>query len=501
MRFGIDFGTTRTVVAAVDRGNYPVLPVTDFEGDPCGYIPSAVALDGDRLVGGWEALALDSPTLVRSFKRLLSDGDTTAETPVRLGKQERPLGEVLVTFADVVVRQLREHAGDEEIEVVLGVPANARSAQRLLTLDAFTRAGATVLGMVNEPSAAAFEYTHLHSRTLSSRRSNVIVYDLGGGTFDVTLMRIDGPEHVVETSLGISRLGGDDFDEALADLALSTAGRSDDVFGRRARQKIVDEARTAKEQLKPQSRRMILELGDDDAIVPVAEFYEEVTPLVEQTLEVMQPLIGASESLTETEIAGIYLVGGASALPLVPRMLRERFGRRVHRSPLPTASTAVGLAIAADPDSDYHLRDRLSRGIGVFRERDAGAAVSFDALVGPDAQAGSGDGITITRSYRAAHNVGWFRYVEYSALDAATDHPGDFTLLTEVLVPFDPALRELSDVELAAVPVGRCEDGPEVIETVTVDGNGIAAIRIQCPEDGFEVTATVNVGQPVKVSR
>ncbi|MDO5670680.1 MAG: Hsp70 family protein [Corynebacterium sp.] len=485
MRFGIDFGTTRTVIAAVDRGNYPVVNVADTDGDPREYIPSVVALDGDRLVGGWEALAVDDPTVTRSFKRLLTSPDVTADTPVPLGTEQRPLGEVLATFADGVVKQLRSYG---DVEVVLGVPANARSAQRLLTLDAFRRAGANVIGMVNEPSAAAFEYTHRHARTLTARRSSVIVYDLGGGTFDVTLMRIDGPSHVVETSLGISRLGGDDFDEALAELALATAGRADDVFGRRARQKLLDEARTAKEQLKPQSRRIIMELGDDDVIVPVPEFYASVAGLVEQTLEAMAPLIGADDTLTDTDIAGVYLVGGASALPLVPRMLRERFGRRVHRSPLPTASTAVGLAIAADPDSDYHLRDRLSRGIGVFRERDAGAAVSFDSLVGPEAQEDNDATITVTRRYRAAHNVGWFRYVEYSALEA-----GDLTLLAEVLVPFDPALRSLSDAELAAVPVERRDDGPEVIETVRIDPNGIASISIQCPADGFEVTATVSV--------
>ena len=79
--------------------------------------------------------------------------------------------------------------------------------------------------------------------------------------------------------------------------------------------------------------------------------------------------------------------------------------------------------------------------------------------------------------------------------DAGSDDPGDFTLLAEVLVPFDPALRQLSDAELAAVPVERTENGPEVVETVTVDAHGIAAIRIECPEDGFEVTATVNVGE------
>ena len=495
MRFGIDFGTTRTVIAAVDRGNYPVVNVVDTDGDPREYIPSVVALDGDRLVGGWEALAVDNPTVTRSFKRLLSSGSVTADTPVPMGSRERLLGDVLATFADGVVRHLRAHAGGEPIEIVLGVPANARSAQRLLTLDAFRRAGADVLGMVNEPSAAAFEYTHRHARTLTARRSSVIVYDLGGGTFDVTLMRIDGTQHVVETSLGISRLGGDDFDEALADLALTTAGRADDVFGRRARQKLLDEARTAKEQLKPQSRRIIMELGDDDVIVPVPEYYATVTGLVGQTLEAMAPLIGADESLADTDIAGVYLVGGASALPLVPRMLRERFGRRVHRSPLPTASTAVGLAIAADPDSDYLLRDRLSRGIGVFRERDAGAAVSFDTLVGPEAQADAGEAITVTRRYRAAHNVGWFRYVEYSALEADSAQPGDLTLLAEVVVPFDPALRSLSDTELLATPVERQENGPEVIETVRIDPNGIASISIQCPEDGFEVTATVSVGE------
>ncbi len=493
MRFGIDFGTTRTVIAAVDRGNYPVVNVMDTDGDSREFIPSVVALDGERLVGGWEALAVGGPTLTRSFKRLLTSHTVTAETPVGLGKEERPLGEVLKAFADGVVKQLREHAGDEDIELVLGVPANARSAQRLLTLDAFTRAGATVLGMVHEPSAAAFEYTHRHARTLTARRSSIIVYDLGGGTFDVTLMRLDGPEHIVETSLGISRLGGDDFDEVLADLALATAGRADDVFGRRARQSLLDEARTAKEQLKPQSRRIVMELGDDDVIVPVPEYYTSVTPLVEQTLAAMQPLVGVEESLTDTDIAGVYLVGGASALPLVPRMLRERFGRRVHRSPLPTASTAVGLAIAADPDSLYHLRDRLSRGIGVFRECDAGAAVSFDALVGPDAQAGADDTITVTRRYRAAHNVGWFRYVEYSALESDTGQPGDLALLAEVIVPFDPALRSLSDADLATVPVERREDGPEVVETVTIDPNGIASISIRCPEDGYEVTATVSV--------
>lgn len=348
-----------------------------------------------------------------------------------------------------------------------------------------------MLALVNEPSAAAFEYTHRHPRSLNSKRTSIVVYDLGGGTFDASLVRIDGTDHEVVQSLGVSRLGGDDFDEVLADLALAAAGREGDVFGDRARGRLLDEARTAKERLAPQSRRMVLELGDDDVVVPVDEFYSATTPLVAQSIEAMRPLIGETEAgtLSQTNIAGIYLVGGASGLPLVPRVLREEFGRRVHRSPYPAASTAIGLAIAADPSSGYRLQDRLSRGIGVFRERDSGNAVAFDALVSPAQPAGQDGTVTVTRRYRAAHNLGCFRFVEYSALDAAGDTVGDITLLAEILVPFDPELRDGRD--LSRVVVRRQDAGPEVVETVHVDANGITSIEIEIPEHGYRTAIEV----------
>lgn len=471
MRLGIDFGTTRTVVAAVDRGNYPVVPVSDTSGDAHDFIPSVVALDGGRVAAGWGAVDKDLPAQVRSIKRLLSDPAVTAGTPVDFGDQRRPLGEVLEAFAREVLRAVAAPAP----EVVLGVPANASSAQRLLTLDAFSRAGAHVAGLVNEPSAAAFEYSHRHARTLNTRRTGIIVYDLGGGTFDATYLRIDDDHHRVLDTRGIARLGGDDFDEVLADLALAAAGREGDVFGRRARRRLVDEARSAKEALKPQSRRIVLELGDDDVILPVADFYAAAAPLVERSLDAMAPLLGADESLSGTDIAGVYLVGGATSLPLVPRMLKERFGRRVHRSPLPTASTAVGLAIAADPASGYRLNDLASRGIGVFREFDSGRRVTFDQLLRP----GAATGATATRTYRAAHNVGWFRYAEFAEIDADGE-PGDLFLLVETAVPFVP---ELFDADLTHVPVTRLPGpGPLVEETVTVDDDGIARVRIHLPE-------------------
>ena len=161
MRFGLDLGTTRTIAAAVDRGNYPIVTVEDSLGDTHDFIPSVVALKADRIVAGWDAIEVgqDHPSFVRSFKRLLSEPNVTEATPVYLGDHVHPLGAVLEAFAENVVTALRAfqtQLGDTSpIEVVIGVPANSHSAQRLLTMSAFSATGITVVGLVNEPSAAA----------------------------------------------------------------------------------------------------------------------------------------------------------------------------------------------------------------------------------------------------------------------------------------------------------------------------------------------------------
>src|SRR5207248_9704273 len=95
------------------------------------------------------------------------------------------------------------------------VPANAPSAQRILTVDAFRRAGFDVVALLNEPSAAGFEYAHRFRETVTSKREYVLVYDLGGGTFDASLIKMEGRANEVVTSSGVAWLGGDDFDEAI----------------------------------------------------------------------------------------------------------------------------------------------------------------------------------------------------------------------------------------------------------------------------------------------
>lgn len=496
MRFGIDFGTTRTVVARADRGNYPVLTLCDTEGVWREFFPSVAALEGEELRFGYEALraAQGGAVLARSFKRVLGEPATTVTTTVEVGGREFLLLDVLTGFLTALRRAIHESLGEsglapasEADEVVISVPAHAHTAQRFLTIEAFRRAGFNVVALVNEPSAAGFEYTHRQPRTFSSRRTQVLVYDLGGGTFDASLVKADGGAHEVISSVGVNRLGGDDFDVVLAQTALQSAGIASDTLTAPQWRHLVEDSREAKERLTPQTRRIMLEIEGEPVVVAVDDFYEAAQPLVERSIEEMEPLVGAldkeSASQSLAEVAGIYLVGGGSGLPMVPRQLRERFGRRVHRSPYPAAATSIGLAIAADPESPFTLIDRLSRGFGVFRERSGGAALGFDQIFSRDDTLPQEGVFTATRRYRPAHNIGWFRYVEYTAQDAAGDPRGEIVPFAEALFPFDPALRGVED--LSSVPVQRVETGPLVQETYTVNAAGIVEVSIEDVETGF----------------
>lgn len=497
MLLGVDFGTTRTIVAHADRGNYPVVSFTDELGDAHGYFPSVVARVEGGLVFGFEALAAareGAPT-VRSFKRALASPAVGAATTLRIGDGEVPLLEVVSGFLAALRHGLAtdssiagQLAGESD-NTVVSIPAHAHSAQRFLTLEAFRRAGFSVAAMVNEPSAAGFEYTHRQPRSITARRNRIVVYDLGGGTFDSSLVQIDGGHHEVLGSLGVSRLGGDDFDAVLARLALTASGVDADSLGAVVTQALLDECREVKERIAPQSKRVVVDVAGDPVTVSVEAFYEAASELVEQTLGAMAPLLGEDDAeLAET--AGIYLVGGGSGLPLVPRMLRARFGRRVHRSPHPASSTAIGLAIAADTEAGFSLTERLSRGFGVFRESRDGHGVVFDQIFSRDEVVDAAHPLVVTRRYRAVHNVGWYRFVEYGSVDADGQPRGDLVPFADTKVPFDPRLQDgrfLDDVE-----IHRVGHAGHVEETYTIDANGIVEVRIVDLDTGYTQQHTLH---------
>lgn len=504
MHLGVDLGTTRTIVALTDRGNYPVVSFFDDDGDAHESFPSVVAARGGELVHGFEALsaAREGAPLLRSFKRALADPDVGAGTLLSVGDLRVPVLDLLTGYLSALRTALRTAsnlsdaadrpapADDDALLSVVAVPAHAHGTQRFLTLEAFRRAGFDVAALVNEPSAAGFEYTHRRGGTISSRRTRVVVYDLGGGTFDASLVDVEGHRHAVLGSNGLNRLGGDDFDEVLARCVLDAAAARHSAATRRledlpARERadLLDRCREAKERITPQSRRVVVEIGDQDVSVPVDTFYAGAAPLVDATVEAMRPLLeGLDGAAGLADVAGIYLVGGGSGLPLVPRLLRERFGRRVHRSPHPSASTAIGLAIAADDEAGFTLADRLSRGFGVFRERSGGAAVSFDPILGADTALPEREGVVATRRYRAAHNLGWFRFVECAGIDDAGEPRGDVVPFADVLFPFDPSLRDERDLRDVAV---ERREGCLVEERYVVDGNGMVEVQITDLDTGY----------------
>ena len=496
VRLGIDFGTTHTVVALVDRGNTPVV---SFEGGD--FVPSLVALEeatGERRYG-WEAFAVRHEpgwTVIRSLKRLL-DG-AGPETELSIGRWRLPLGALLSGFFSALHRELVEasNAGltaDEALTAAVSVPANATTAQRFLTLEAFKAGGFAVEALLNEPSAAGFEYAHRYRRA-DPKREYLVVYDLGGGTFDASLLRMTGKTNEVVATNGVRRLGGDDFDEAILGLVLDRASAG--TLAGEERAFVLEECVRQKESLSPNTRRVLVDLaaiGKEPLVIPVDEIYAACAPLVERSLEAVEPLLAGPEgggAILWSDIAGLYVVGGGALFPLVTRVLKERFGeKRVRRSPHPFAATAMGLAVFLDREAGWALSDKLSRHFGVFRESDAGTDVVFDAIF-PKGTALPGAGaarVTVVRRYRAAHNVGHFRFLECTRLTGGRPD-GDVTPWDEVLFPFERPLRGRA---LSTADVKRRADGPEVVETYTLGSEGAVSVTVTDTSDGFTRTFTL----------
>jgi molecular chaperone DnaK len=495
MRVGIDFGTTHTVVAVVDRGNYPVV---SFDGVDAW--PSLIATNasGQLRFGSDAAAVRREPgwSVLRSMKRLLNEAGPQSE--VTLAGRNYRLADLLAGFlaqlkSDLTHRSNASPGPGETIEAAISVPANASSAQRLLTLDAFVAAGFHVVALLNEPSAASLEYAHRYRSTITAKREYVLIYDLGGGTFDASLLKMTGHTNEVVISEGVQRLGGDDFDEAIVELVL--AGSKLPQVDATTRDLLKEECAARKEAVGPHTRRFLVDLTELDVDRPpfscgVDDVYAACAPLVDPTIELLDRILQdpTHRDVAWSEVAGIYVVGGAGGFPLVSRMLRNSFGeKRVKRSPHPFAATAIGLAVFLDKEAGFALSERFSRHFGVFREAHAGTDVVFDPIVFKDATLPA-DGRTplvVRRMYRAAHNIGHFRFVECSRLvDGRPD--GDVTPYEPVLFPFDPALYDRDD--LGRQPVGRWNDGPDVEERYVVAPSGAVEVTLTAHPTGFERT-------------
>ncbi|MGI8742984.1 MAG: Hsp70 family protein [Bryobacteraceae bacterium] len=479
MQIGIDFGTTRTVVAAADRGNYPILAFEGPDGGHYDWFPSIVAVRGEERLYGWDAWSRQQDPdwiTLRSIKRVMEDAGP--HTILQVADQALPLMQILYEMAAAIKSGL---TGDQ-FQVMLGVPANANSNQRFLTTEMFRMAGFDVMGLLNEPSAASIEFGHKNRSA-----GLILVYDLGGGTFDASLVEIGERTHRVIASEGIPTLGGDDFDQALAELAMN--GERRDTLSQAELFRLSEECRSKKEAIHPNTRKIVLDLdnvreGAGTASVAISDYYERCRPLLDETVRLVEDLLAAHGS---PELDALYVTGGGGELPLVSRLLKESFGRRVKRSAHTRSATAIGLAIQADSEAGYVLREKFTRYFGVWREGDAGRRIVFDPLFAKGTPlAGPGEQtLQIRRQYTPVHNIGDFRYLECSHLDEHGQPSGDVTVWDEIRFPFDPDLRDRNG---AGVPVEHSYSAmsQQVEEHYTCDASGTVGVTIANLSAGYQ---------------
>jgi molecular chaperone DnaK (HSP70) len=504
MRFGIDFGTTRTVVAVADRGNYPVVSFQSESGELLPWYPALIAARGGEILFGLDAQShIDDPgwCFLRSLKRLMTDHGPQDE--IALGETRISVPELLTRYLCRLREDLRERsnveidAGDQ-LEATVAAPANANSNQRFLTIDSFRRAGFRVLGMINEPSAAGIEYAQRSSKKDGTQnKEHLVVYDLGGGTFDASIIAMKSRHYDVVTDEGIGRLGGDDFDEILMDLALAQLPVVP-ALTPAARFQLLEECRRQKEGLHPNTRKLPIDMsrsleGAGEVTVTTAEYYERCAPLVEETIAAVELAVARATRNGDFDwnsVAAVYLVGGSSDLPIVSRMLRDRYGRRVRRSAYPYSATAIGLAIAADGDAEHFLRERFTRYFGVWREAESGRNILFDPIFPKDTPlpASSDPPLASTRWYSPAHNIGHFRYLECSQISDTGQPFGDITPWQDILFGMDAALNESPSLE--EIEVRRLENHSRqmVREEYRCDSRGIIEVTIANETAGYQRT-------------
>jgi molecular chaperone HscA len=357
---GIDLGTTNSLVAYV-KSDRPVA-IADCDGQVL--VPSVVAyLPGGDVVVGRRAqgLAAEHPreTIV-SVKRFMGRGANDPETR-RLGPYEfveaapgepntvrfRVSGRVVtpVEVSADILRALRQQAEDELRQVggaVITVPAYFDDAQRQATKDAARLAGLDVLRLLNEPTAAALAYG------LEQKKNGTFaVYDLGGGTFDVTVLLLDDGVFQVRSTGGDSALGGDDMDRAIAHELLDDLGFDEKRHTPQLVRLLLDEARKAKHALTGQEAVEAEVPGGRRVALTRARFDELIRPLLERTgVAVRRALKDAG--LKAQDLDGVILVGGATRVPAVRRYVAELFGKEPLGDIDPDEVVALGAAVQAN---------------------------------------------------------------------------------------------------------------------------------------------------------
>ena len=359
---GIDLGTTNSLVAYM-KGEEPVLVSDSASGNVL--LPSAISRleDGSFLVGetARQRARLHPESSVLSVKRFMGLGrehtDEADRSQYQFAPGDGPLrlriggedGHALTPpeISSLILRDLKrraeEHLGEEVPRAVITVPAYFNDSQRQATRDAARLAGLEVLRLVNEPTAAALAYG-----LDKQEEAEIVVFDLGGGTFDVSILKLrEGLSQVLATG-GDTRLGGDDFDRVIADhfRRQLNLGNEPDMAGQAILLAAAEEAKQALSSQTEVRVELPLETGTKIASISREQFEEATRSLVEKTLDCCRKALSDAER-SATDIDHVILVGGATRIPLVRRRVEEFFGRAPLAGIDPDNVVALGAAVQA----------------------------------------------------------------------------------------------------------------------------------------------------------
>jgi molecular chaperone DnaK len=367
---GIDLGTTYSCVAVIE-GNEPVI-IPNSEGGRTTPSVVAIAKNNERLVGqlAKRQAITNSENTVYSIKRFMGRRFSEAEEEIKRASYTIKQGkndEVLIQLKDrsyqapeisaMILRALKqsadEYLGEEVTQAVITVPAYFNDAQRQATKDAGKIAGLEVLRIVNEPTAAALAYG-----LEKQKAGKIAVYDLGGGTFDISILELSDGVYQVKSTSGDTLLGGDDFDRAIQDWVVGDFKMStgmDLSKDRMAMQRIREAAEKAKCELSTTHETNInlpfIHADKDgpkhlDMVLSRSTMEKLIHPLIQRTLDPCQQAL-RDANLTVDQIDEVILVGGSTRVPAVRKLVKDLFRKESHKGVNPDEVVAMGAAIQA----------------------------------------------------------------------------------------------------------------------------------------------------------